>query len=240
MTKVVEEFVVLDLDRTLLDSTEVAWFVLAGLASHGFSEKRIKQAIGYIETQSGKSFYLFDYISQEFPEVKPGKLAAELLLDERLLNKVRSRLLCAGADELIEELNLHTVPHMILTYGEQDYQQFKISLLRKLVDKSTERLPALITQSENKSDWIVEAWFEPSREYAKIPDNVAGEDIQARHVIIIDDKLQNTVTSHEHVHGLLVNNFKGQNSDMLTTAYVANALRNGVRLSDLVNRRPES
>jgi hypothetical protein len=240
MTRVVEEFVVLDLDRTLLNTTEVALLVLAGLVSQGVSEKQIKQAIAYMETQSGKSFYLFDYIAQEFPDVNPSKLAAKLLFDEVLVRKVRTNLLCAGANELIEELNLQTIPHMILTYGEQDYQQFKVSLFRKLVNKSAEQLPALITQSENKTEWIVKNWFELSHDYAKILGTVAGEEIQARRVIIIDDKLQNIITSHEHVHGLLVDNYKGQNSDTLTTAYVADALRNRVRLSDLANRRQET
>ena len=64
--RVVEELAVLDLDRTLINTSKITELVFSFLAKSGVEPGRIYEAMEYVEAQSGNSFFLFDYIEAEF------------------------------------------------------------------------------------------------------------------------------------------------------------------------------
>lgn len=231
--RMVDELAVLDLDRTLIDSSAVAQLVLAGLASQNVPEEKIRQAMDYMESQTGNSFHLFDYITREFGENVTTGVADSLWADDLLLDELRNDLLCPGADRLIEGLIVQSVPHLILTYGEERYQEFKIQLFRKLIGKTELELPAIITTTPNKSDWVTKAWFN-AEDIGVIPAEIFGERLHIRRAFVIDDKRQNLISQHPNVQGILIDNFSAQVPSAITIAQVADALRSGVMLMEVV------
>lgn len=233
--RIADEIAVLDLDRTLMNTSFVTSVVLSALSSYSVSSSQIKQAIEYVESQAGNSFFLFDYIEKSFTGDVLATLINDILNDERLLEETKENLLCSGAENLITALEERAVPQLILTYGEANYQEFKTALFRKLIGKTAEELPAIVTSAANKSQWVSDEWFHDGIECGEIAAEVMGYTLRFNTLTIIDDKVENLVSADERVMGIFVDNRSVQSGGVLSTAEVAGAVEAGVRLSELAS-----
>lgn len=231
--RIVDEVVVLDLDRTLLDSSAVTQLVLESMAHHGVGANRITEAIEYVESQTGNSFYLFDYIEREFSAATLEAIVKEIMQNDALLMELKDDLLCPGADKLVYALESQGTPALILTYGEQNYQSFKIDLFRKLVGKSNKELPGIVTDVANKSKWVEENWFIRPDELGEVPIEIRGETLLARLVSIVDDKISHLQATDSRVVGALVDNRIPPAEGVATTLELADAVSGGVHIFEI-------
>ncbi len=232
--RIVDELVVLDLDRTLINSSVVQQLVLSSLGHHGVSADRIEEAMAYAEAQTGNSFFLFDYIEEHFSGDILEVIVKDIMNNDDLLEDWPD-LLCLGADKLIDALQEQGTPCMILTYGEDNYQQFKIDLFRKLVASTSDELPAIITGTSNKSEWVASEWFNDDHELGEIPASVMGEPLLVGIVTVVDDKVGNLQTSDERVVGVLVDNNTDPAPGVVSTAELANAAVSGIHLREIAS-----
>lgn len=234
-SRIVDEVAVLDLDRTLLNSSMVTQLVLAGLAAHGVSAGRIDKTIRYVEAQTGNSFYLFDYIENKFSSDMLEAVVADIMQNDVMLEEIKEDLLCPGADKLIYALEEQGTPSMILTYGEENYQGFKAALFRKLIGKTSDDLPVVVTNVANKSEWVENAWFTEGDEFGNIPTDIFDQPIRTRVVAIVDDKKSNLISYDDRVMGILVDNRVNAPTRVTSTAEVASAVASGVHLADIAH-----
>lgn len=235
--RVVDELAVLDLDRTLLNSSAVTKMVFSELFNQGVSQVEIQAAIDYVESQTGNSFQLFHYIEKEFSSTLLASVVDGILARKDLREgQGADELLCEGADRLIYALEQQQTPRLILTFGELYYQEFKVALFRELIGRSEEDLPALVTVTTNKSAWIKTTWLDNSEggRLGQVPQGVLGESLYFRTAVVIDDKNQNLQSSDERVRGILVDN-RGvvAQQGVMSTAEVAEYIATGGRLSEL-------
>ncbi len=231
--RIVDEVVVLDLDRTLLDSSVVTQLVLRSMAKRGVSTDRINDAIAYVEAQAGNSFHLFDYIEREFSFSTLDTIVDELMQDEALLQEMKDELLCPGADLLVYALEEQGTPAMVLTYGEQNYQSFKIDLFRKLIGKTNKDLPGMVTHVANKSKWVEENWFTRADMLGEVPITISNAPLLTRIVSIVDDKVINLQSSDERVAGVLVHNHTPPTPGVISTRELAEAVASGIRVYEI-------
>lgn len=216
----VDVFTVLDMDRTLLDTDAVTERLCRQLEHHGVSPRQIEADLVFIRKQEGKSFSLLEYLEAQYgPELFS---IVKQEMQERVGRDDAEELLCDGAPELLRALDDTDIPYAILTFGEPANQDFKLTLLRKLLGRSTADLHATVTDVSHKATWLAEAWaaengFEiPAIFYGGVP-------LRAAQVVIVDDKLANLVSPNQNVHGILVDNTKKTHS----TAEVARQLNAG-------------
>jgi len=99
-----------------------------------------------------------------------------------------------------DQLRRRQIPHGILTKGGTVFQNFKLSLLRQLIDEP--HLPALITTTDAKSRHIEQSWWNEEQGVFEIPAEMThGRSIHARHIIMIDDKETHLASSHDRISG---------------------------------------
>lgn len=237
--RIVDEVVVLDLDRTLLDSSAVTQLVLASMTRHGVSADRISEAIKYVEAQKGNSFHLFDYIEREFSFATLDAIVDEIMQNDTLLLALKNDLLCPGADMLVYALEEQGTPAMVLTYGEQNYQSFKIDLFRKLIGKSNKELPGIVTHVANKSMWIQENWFTRQDELGEVPVDIMGGTLLTRVVSIVDDKISNLQSTDDRVVGVLVDNRAKAGQGVISTWELAETVAGGLHIFELASEFEE-
>ena len=236
---IVDEVVVLDLDRTLLNSSAVTQLVLESMALHGVSEDRIQEAIAYVEAQTGNSFHLFDYIERQFSIATLDEIVGELMQNEPLLHGRKNELLCAGADTLVYALEAQGTPAMLLTYGDQNYQSFKIDLFRKLIDRTNTQLPGIVTDVANKAMWVGENWFSRPDGLGEVPVKILKQIVLARMVSVVDDKISNLESTDERVVGVLVDNRTAITEGVLSTLELAEAVAGGMHIFEFADEREE-
>ena len=231
--RVVEELAVLDLDRTLINTSKITELVFSFLAKSGVETDRIHEAMTYVEAQSGNSFFLFDYIEAEFSNELLEAVKDAIINDDARLDELRQDLLCPGADRLIYALESQETPWVIVTYGEKNYQKFKIALFSKLIGREPEDVPSIITDTKNKSEWAVEQWFSDDTEFGEVPAGVTGEQLLIRTVTIVDDKTSNLQSLDARVVGVLVDNNVNAAPGVISTAELADAAEAGIHLAEI-------
>lgn len=231
--RIVDEVAVLDLDRTLLNTSAVTQLMLASMARHGVGEDRINQAIEYVEAQKGNSFHLFDYIEHEFSVTTLEAIVEEIMQDDALTLALKDDLLCPGADKLVYALEDQGTPAMILTFGEHNYQSFKIDLFRKLIHKTNKELPGIVTDTANKSMWVKENWFNRTDELGEVPVEIMGNSLLARVVSIVDDKSSHLQSTDQRVVGVLVDNHVPRTKGVISTLELAEAVARGIRIAEI-------
>lgn len=224
----VDVFAVLDMDRTLLDTAAVTERLCRQLERHGVPRARVDKDIDFIQGQTGQSFLLLDFLETQYgPELF--SIIKQEVQESVERGRADDGLLCEGANELLNALEEAGVPFAILTYGEQANQDFKLTLLRNLLGRSTAQLHAVVTQVSNKASWIADTWAQ--EEGFAVPDTIhAAAKLWARQVVIIDDKSINLASDNPNILGILVNN-TGKSTH--TTAEVARRLRTGLTLPDI-------
>lgn len=235
--RLVETFAVIDLDRTLLNTGALVELLYAQFHEHGFTAEQITGELAFIEQQTGTSFSLFEYI-----ETTHSKDLLESILEKVLLLAEDGvldgdTLLCAGADRLLELLEYKDVPHAILTYGNELDQAFKLSLIRKLLGKTANELPAAITDEPKKAAWISATWDDVDQAGGiAVPEAIAGETrLRARNIVVIDDKQGNLDSDNPAVMGILVNNSEARPSSSTSTADLVEYLEAGMPLTNIAH-----
>lgn len=235
--RTVETFAVIDLDRTLLNTSALIELLYSQLLAHGFTSEQIAAELSFIEQQTGTSFSLFDHIEKTHSRELLESILEKVLLLAEDGDLDIDTLLCEGAARLLELLEHNDVPHVILTYGNEVDQAFKLSLVRKLLRKSEEGLPAAITDEPKKAAWISATWDDIDESGAiAIPEAIAGVGhLRARSVVIIDDKQSNLDSDNPAVKGILVNNLATRPSGSMSTDDLVRCIETGMSLTHIAH-----
>jgi hypothetical protein len=196
-------FVVLDLDRTLIDNDVLVNIIFDVLPEMGYDESVVEGLIRVEHENKGNSFDLFGYLEQ----TSSRKVNLSTLKDHILARRPED-LVYDGVEELLDELSTAAVPHGIMTYGSMGWQSAKIDLFRALAGSKTTTLSALITNEKNKAEYIDAHWYSQERSRFTIPKELSGleKGVAVSSVLIIDDKPTNFETSNSHIHGQVVDN----------------------------------
>ncbi len=230
----VETFAVLDLDRTLMNSGVLTDLLCMQLLNHDVSIDQIRKDIDFVRRSDGMSFSTLDFILAQYGTAKYTSVMHEI---EEIVKEggLKDELLCNGTIELLNALEAQDVPYAVLTYGERINQEFKLTLLRHMVNRSARQLHATVTSESNKASWIASGeWKVEGENGFTVPAFIYPQaDLHANYVVVIDDKLSNLESDDDAVLGILVDNAKGTNA--LSTAEVARLLTEGMDLRAIAN-----
>jgi hypothetical protein len=231
--RTVESFVVLDLDRTLLNSDKVVQLMCDALPRFGVSDQDAREDLAMIQAATGQSLSAFEFLGGRYGAELIHHLAADLLqqaengqLDEYDL------LYGDSSTELLDELDVQEIPFAVLTYGESLNQQFKLALYRILARRAA--LPAVVTDEPRKGAWIHEHWLDASEDHMRIPpDFTDGQEIIAQEVIILDDKQHNLDSPDRIVKGIRIDNRSDHIAGRLSLTQLVDRLKAGENLSEI-------
>jgi hypothetical protein len=201
----VDEYVAIDMDRTLLDTDAVIELLCMLMTQHGATQSEMEKEIADIYSQTGTSLQLLEYLREHHPEKIDVVIEEALALAE---DGAIKHLIFDGTAELFEELDKKQVPFGIMTYGNEEDQQFKLSLLRKIINRDAKSLPSIITQESYKALAITKWQKDVATEDFIIPVEFGHDTpIHTKRIIILDDKKDNLVSpENERVLGVLVDN----------------------------------
>jgi len=168
-------FHILDLDRTLLDTSKLAHHLKEIIARHDvrLAEDISKQLASHARQQ--KSFFIFEYIAQRVGHEKLDRLVNEL-------NYIApaSELLLPGANERITFAKSQPGWSVgILTYGSPRDQKIKLKLAGLQMERH------LVTDEPKKGSTLA-SWKLPSGKY-KLPIEFGGHTVDI--LTLDDDKL---------------------------------------------------
>lgn len=189
-----ERFVVLDMDRTLLDSTE---YSMALMDAFGLTTDEKIKATKKLAEQTGNSFDFLDYLM----DTKQTRLEDIYLRMGQLTASQPESLLMPGVREFIHSLDDLKEPYGILTMGTPHNQRLKLATLRAILQKDQSTLPAEITNTPNKSmDFIRNRWNEARGGFDISPD-LCGKlgGTCAELVVLVDDKQDNLTAKHPRI-----------------------------------------
>ncbi len=230
----VEAFAVIDLDRTLLDTSALVDMLLLQLHDHGFTSQQVQSYTEHVHSQAGSALSLSEFFATEF-EHRDGLLA---LLKQEILEiaetgDLSDDLLYPGSTQLLDALDAKTIPFAILTYGNVTDQDFKLSLLRLLTRREVSQLHATVTSQQSKAQWVAEEWS--GDDGLMVPDDIySTEPVIAEYVVVIDDKTLNLASTNPNVLGILIDN--GAETDRsITVELLGAAVAAGESLVDFAN-----
>lgn len=225
----VEAFAVLDLDRTLMQSGVLTDLLCMQLLNHGVSAEQVRKDIDFVHRNDGLSFSMLDFILAQYGTAKYTSVMHEI---EQIVKEggLKDELLCEGTLKLLAALEEQDVPYAVLTYGERINQEFKLTLLRHMVNRSARQLHATVTSEPKKASWIASGeWRADGKEGFAVPAFIYPQaDLHAKYIVVIDDKQSNLESNNDAVLGILVDN--AHDSGALTTAEVAQLLADGMDL----------
>jgi hypothetical protein len=168
-----EWLVALDLDRTLIREAASVAALKRACKSVGFDTSAMLAAENAI-TASGQSFQPLEYLRTQESEED-----ISIFLDIFMDNLMKENLLYHDVELFIDILNKHKIPFIILTYGENVYQQIKIQAAG-LADHN-----CIVTRVKKKGS-LIAGWKNTETDQYIVP---AGKGtIQARHILLVDDK----------------------------------------------------
>jgi len=227
----VDTFVVLDLDRTLLHSDNLIAVLCKELHNHGVSLEEIEEVSAYIFTQIGTSFSGTGYITEKYGEEMLNAVMADAMAKAEA-GELEEILLYPGTRELLDQLDEIGTPFGVLTFGEQRNQQFKIDLLRAILKRPAERLPATVTSEPSKSHWMHDSWEQDDGLFMIPADFTHSQAVTAEHLVTLDDKLVNLYSYDENVRGILIANQENA-AQGVPIAKIVEALRAGITIKEL-------
>lgn len=234
-SRTVDYFAVLDLDRTLLDSDKIVRLMCEALPRFGVDEQAAQDDLDSMRAATGRSLSAFEFLAG-----RHGDETVRLLVSDMFQRAENGRLddkdLLYGDSSvrLLDELDERDIPFAVLTYGEQDYQEFKLALYRILTGRYGDRLPAVVTDEPRKGDWIHGHWSDGSDDHMRVPADFTGDDtIVAREVVIIDDKLHNLESPDGVVKGIHIDNRHDRPAGRVTIQQVVEQLQSGVGLNEI-------
>ena len=235
----VDTFVVIDLDRTLLDTSTLVDMLLLQLHDHGYDAHQVSGFIDFIHSRTGSSLSLREFFESSIEE--GGVLYATVkqeLLQLAEGGELTDELLYTGATELLDRLDETDVPFAILTYGDVADQDFKLGLLRMLTSRQIGELHATITTEREKARWISDTRKHDGGLH--VPDDIYGYGpVVADSVVVLDDKPQNLHSESSAVRGILIDNHH-ESTGSISIIELVSALRQGVSFDDLSSRDAKS
>lgn len=202
----IDAFIVLDLDRTLLNTDALMDLLFEQLSqTDGTNTEEVQAAKNVSYAHKGKSFDVTTLIDDRFGDGTFERLHQQIIAMAHDVD-MRKRLLYAGASDLIETLESAGSYYSILTHGSQEFQSDKLRLLGALTDRLEPPFNAYITTETNKAEWINRQW-QRDRARFMVPNDVYRQrSVAAQSIIVIDDKRTNLETTNEHIKGILVDN----------------------------------
>lgn len=200
-SKNADVFAVFDLDRTLIDTDKFVEKLRLATISQNLNQELVDEAFSSLLKKNGESIDAFEHLENRLQiSLDPSQLF-EQMKDEF------SECVFSGVVELFKSLEQYEIPAGILTYGEERFQSFKLGLLHSyFASNELNRLPAMVTQSQQKARMISTTWLH-SHQGWHIPDvMIKGETLFAKRIIIIDDKISNLEANTDSIIGVLVDN----------------------------------
>jgi hypothetical protein len=200
----VETFGVFDLDRMLLKSDELVDLLCNGFIAYGVPPEDIAKDKSYIHAQKDRDFSATDYLLERYGEEALSGVKEDLLVLAQAGEL--AGLLYPGARELLETMDELKVPFGILTYGEVPNQQFKLDLVRAIMQRDESSLPAKITDEKSKSHWMHQEWAQPDGRLLVPAEFTRGRAVLANHIVLLDDKQRHLRSPYKKVRGIWIDN----------------------------------
>ena len=173
----VNEFYVVDFDRTLADSNKLleVFMEIADTYSH-ISKEQLEKIDADVK-QRGDTFFLASYVRDQLREKghpdEWEKLEKKFIHESRALNY-----LLPGAAELLEWLAGHGKRYGIITYGDPLWQRLKLTAA------GFKHVPHMIVEHKEKGR-LISSWQLPDGTF-RLPDALGRNTVDR--VVMIDDK----------------------------------------------------
>lgn len=191
-----ETVFILDFDRCL--GNEALYVVFEGIiaATDGVDTQKLNMDRAEIEA-SGESFDMLRWLKSEVAGTGLAEtISADYLRKGRELGG--DAFLAPGAKELLAYFKMNQIPHMILTYGGDEYQELKLRV------SGLNRIHHEIVSSRNKGRHIV-GWWNDAQNAFVVPFE-DGTIVSARELVLIDDKAVSFEDLPPQAHGYWVRN----------------------------------
>lgn len=207
----VPTFVVLDLDRTLLNTDELNKYMCAHIETERDTTPEDGDAWNYIQQQKGRSFSVLGYLRTRFGSEQWDVLQKQMVTMADAESLLSSAVLYPYVAELLNALDEARIPYAILTYGDSENQQFKLDILHATIGRKTEIVDALITDEQYKGEWIARTWRQNTggagEEWFYVhPDLHPEQTMKAKTIVVVDDKAQNAQANDAHIIDFIVDN----------------------------------
>ncbi len=200
----VETFVVLDLDRTLLDSPKLVSSIAPLFGEAGVPILQQAALYAHIRTQDGNQFDYVSYLRKELGDTIVNRVVDMVRTKLETGELYASELFFDGVQELFEVLDGRGVPHAIFTAGGDETQQLKLELLEAAFGK---HVPAKIVDHARKAHVIQSEWFDTTEQMYTIPTELCREgSVQAKRIVLLDDKPENLEYDGEGIETFLIDN----------------------------------
>jgi len=184
--EVTPDFVVLDLDRTLIDNDVLVDIIRKSLTSFGMTQAQITELSENEKDNKGNSFDYLGAMLAIAPNLNLTKIVESIKNHPDFTS-----ILVGGAKELLAALRDKNIAHGILTYGSNpDWQYMKTDILRTLCGIEEEELVAAVTKTEGKATYIEESWYDSDKKMFLVPEELSGMPggLWVRRIHIFDDK----------------------------------------------------
>jgi len=201
------DFVVLDLDRTLIDNNVLMELLYESLGGNSADDTQAKlHELRQKELANrGNSFDVLGALNEIWG------IDAEFVnvLIDRIVNHPDALgIVVEGTAEILDELKKSDVLHGIVTYGENvEWQNMKVEILRRIIGLNSADTPHSVTSVKAKAHYIENQWWDADRKQFLVPEEVCGipGGVYARTIHILDDKKANLENSGElDIHAYLV------------------------------------
>jgi hypothetical protein len=177
MNEANQTFYAIDFDRCLSDTEKLDEIFYQLIAEYKeLDSDQLLKAKNEIENNGGS----FDQVEALQSLLSPEKL--QELFDEFIERALAQDTLCPGASELLKSLEQNKRTFGIVSYGNPLWQTIKMKA------SGVDTLPALITDHKRKGE-IIASWQQGDKTFL-IPSifSADGVSIQAKTVVLIDDK----------------------------------------------------
>lgn len=208
-------FFAIDFDRTLTKGETFALLIMEILDElNVISYVELNAAKDLVES-SGGSFMMLTYLrDQGYMDAETEAKVAEAFRERAEQN--RGKYVADDADEFFAYLSEQDIPHAIISYGENSWQELKIKAA------GFENVPHQIVSHPRKSDEI-RLWLDEGR--FALPPIFGGTTVDE--IVLIDDKAVAFTALPPHVRGYwmrardgsLVPSQQGTVPDSVTTVY---------------------
>jgi hypothetical protein len=196
-------FVILDLDRTLLNTDVFLDMLGEELVKQSVPASSIEADRAELRSMTGTSVSGLEYFQARYGKTTLDK-ATTGLLSTGATSSRGAGLVYEGVADLLRLLDARSAAVAIVTYGKLADQALKLDLLRMVLGMSEAELPALITQLPRKAEWMFDRWYDPVSGQFRIPDSLSLRSSRVTELLILDDKLENLTSVSPHIRGILV------------------------------------
>ena len=207
----VHSFVVLDLDRTILNTDALNRQICERIDKSIDTSPEQGDPYEFIQSQKGKALSVAAYLDNRYGHEAYEQVTTTLAREAETPDQPRAAdLIYPGVAELLAALEDNDTPYGILTYGEPANQIFKLRIFHALVKKYEGAINALVTDQQFKAQWIESNWKEsPDSEggwFVVHPELSSNATIKAQHIVVVDDKLENTQSEDARIVEFVVDN----------------------------------